>query len=153
MTLEKTIYPLENKIIIEFTHFKTFANNDNYELIILTLMNVIKTVLYNYESFEIHVNMFSFNTSSLVKYRDFIQLFSNYSRYFNENLSHIYVYYTPSIMDSIFKIISTHTQTSYSNTNVVLYTKKESENSFNSLFSSSPSPSSSSSSSSSPLKI
>jgi len=131
--LEQTIYPIKdtNKLFFDYTFFKLFASKENYNFVVSHILETIKNLLKEYETFELHVNLFSFNTTSLAKHHDFLRIFSGYSNMFGDKLTDFYVYYTPSIMDSILKIITTHISTNVPK--VILYTKKESENSLKSF--------------------
>jgi hypothetical protein len=137
--LQNTIYEIKqtNKIFLDYTTFRHFACKENYIEIVSHIVNTIQNVLTRHETFEIHVNLHSFNTTSLVKHREFLHIFAEYSNMFDNKLTDFYVYYTPSIMDSIFKIVSNHIfrrDTSLT-PQVILYPKKNSENALNALLS------------------
>jgi len=111
--LNKMIYPIgnTNKIFFDYSCFKQFAIKENYCEIILHSLNTIKNTLVNHSSFEMHINLFSFNTSSFAKYKDFICIFTD--SVFTANTDGIYekincfvIYFTPSIMDVILSVFS-----------------------------------------------
>lgn len=132
-SLRETVFIIEktNKLYFDYMSFKKFACKENYQLVISRILERIDEILKTFETFEIHVNLFSFCTTSLAKYGDFLCIFADYSNVFSDKLTDLYIYYTPSIMDSIFKIITKHIfNQKKQNTNiprVVMYSKSESE--------------------------
>jgi hypothetical protein len=141
-SLGETVFIIENtnKLYFDYMSFKKFAGKNNYQLIISRILERIDEILKTFKTFEIHVNLFSFCTTSLAKYGDFLCIFADYSNVFGDKLTDLYIYYTPSIMDSIFKILTKHIfNQKNQNTNiprVVMYSKSESDNYLSCTFSS-----------------
>jgi hypothetical protein len=128
--MDKSIYVIKNtnKLYFDYPSFKTFASKENYPIIVNHFIQTIQKILTIFPTFEIHINLFSFNTSSLAKHQEFLRIFAGYSNLFGNKLTDFYIYHTPSIMDSIFKIISTHIfyHKDSSPPNFILYKKNES---------------------------
>jgi hypothetical protein len=128
--------PFSNKIVFDYTAFKRYATPIHYTPIVNYMLETIRCVLMHHSTFEIHVNLFSFNTSSLVKYKDFIRIFSEHSTHFNDKLTHFYVYHTPSVMDSLLKTISSclfRRDNASNHPEIIMYSKKDSEHSLHNL--------------------
>jgi hypothetical protein len=137
--LKESVYIIENtpKLYFDYMSFKKFAAKENYQVIISRIVERVERLLSQHNTFEIHVNLFSFSTASLAKYADFLRIFVDYSSVFGDKLTDLYIYYTPSIMDSVFKIVSRHISNKNKNTaipNVVMYTKNDSADYLRMLF-------------------
>jgi hypothetical protein len=133
--LNNTIYPIQgsNKLFFDYPKFKQFASNENYMLVVNHILETIEGILKIHQTFEIHVNLFSFSASCLAKHKEFLRIFAGYSTMFDNKLTDFCVYYTPSIMDLIYKIISTHLfhRDGANAPKMLFYSKKESENVLN----------------------
>jgi hypothetical protein len=115
-------------IYFDYLSFKQFASKQNYQQVVKHIIETIQQVLTIYPTFEIHVNLFSFNTSSLAKHQEFLRIFANYSNMFGNKLTHFYVYYTPSIMDTIIQLFSRHIFHANTHTpEFIMYPKHDSE--------------------------
>ena len=104
------IIPNTNRVWVDYTIFKLYANPDNYKNIITYLLSLILTVINTMGSFEIHINLNSFTISAAERYRTSIQLFCEecvkLETRFANSLSYMYIYNTPSMMDSISAFFS-----------------------------------------------
>lgn len=128
--IRNTIYiiPNTNRILIDYTVFKLYAQPEVYESIVNYLIHVYDTVLSIYTSFEVHVILDGFTISAAERYKDVIQLIcrkcnttTNYSLY----ISQMYVYYTPSMMDSITTLLKPFVDDSLTN-KITMYSKTDS---------------------------
>lgn len=107
---DEIVFPIKNtnRVFFDYPTFNQYVSKTViYPDVVSHIIKTIQNVLKDNETFEIHVNLYSFNTSSLAKHTDFLRIFASYSNLFGKKLTHFYVYYTPSIMDLILKIIST----------------------------------------------
>jgi hypothetical protein len=103
------VLPNTNKIFFDYTRFKLYANPDNYKQIVGFISEKIRACVYHYGTYEVHANLDTFSVSACHRYKEVIQLFCNYcisanSDYSNE-LTHMYIYYTPSMFHQISAIL------------------------------------------------
>lgn len=127
----KTIFiiPNTNSIWVDYTIFKLYANPQNYHDIIKYLIYNITHIIGIYTTFSIHINLNTFTISSAERYRESINLFCSECmklevRFIN-CLSGMYIYNTPSLMDSISMFFAPLMPTEVKN-KVIMYGKKES---------------------------
>lgn len=107
--IQKTVYniPNTNKIILDYTIFKLFANETNYEIFLRHITNIYTYCIENYNSYEVHVNLKSLTPSGAERHKKCIELFNimtadcNISGY----LTNWYIYNPPSMIDFIKNIL------------------------------------------------
>ena len=129
--LDEIIYIIKgNQIFIDYTIFKKYATSDKFNDIVNHTIQIIQRTLLIYPTFELHVNLCKFNISSLSKYKDIIQIFINNTlQCFSNSFTHLFIYHTPSIMTTIFNIISKYIHNNaYKHIKIKLYNKDDSEN-------------------------
>jgi len=143
--LGKTAYILQNNnkniIYIEYPLFKLFANPENYTAIVEHLINLILIFIANKATYEIHINLKGFTISAAERYKQVIQLFcnqccslSNTSNIsFVEDLTILKIYHTPSVMESISRMLSSLTDPTVKN-KLVFCSKAESDGLMQQLF-------------------
>lgn len=98
--------PNTNIIYFDYLFFKTYATPQNYEQVVLCILEMVDGCIIKYGSFEFHINLKSFTITAAERYRRVIELFcgkclsreNNYSDY----LECIVIYNTPNIMDNIY---------------------------------------------------
>lgn len=109
--LENTIFIIQNtnSIYINYQVVKTFAEETNYCLIIDHLINIIQYCINIYGSFEVHVNLNTFTISAAQRYQKFIYMYSqrcmSNDTEFSKKLNKTSLYYVPSVMDNINKLL------------------------------------------------
>ena len=109
--IQRTIYyiPNTNKIVYNYPVFKLYANPDNYENIIKTVLDIYDIILASYPTIETHIILDSFTISAAERYKSVIKLFCNKcmtsQTKYSERLSAMYIYYTPSMMESISTLL------------------------------------------------
>jgi hypothetical protein len=143
--LGKTAYILQNNskniIYIEYPLFKLFANPENYTAIVEHLINLILIFIANKATYEIHINLKGFTISAAERYKQVIQLFcnqccslSNTSNIsFVEDLTILKIYHTPSVMESISRMLSSLTDPTVKK-KLVFCSKAESDGLMQQLF-------------------
>lgn len=99
-----------NNIYIDYTAFKLYANPENYEKIIIHILQIFDILVNENIYFEIHLNLKSFTVSSAERHKTFIELFSkeclkSHTKY-SSKISKIIVTNTPSVIDFISKIFN-----------------------------------------------
>jgi hypothetical protein len=107
--LQKTIYIFEsNKIFIDYTIFKTFANPNNYNDLSIFLAKIINDCIYKHKSFEIHINLNTLTISAVTRYSDIINLFAHHGQEnkYDKYLTKLELYYCPSFITATTNILS-----------------------------------------------
>ena len=101
--------PNSNKIFFNYQVFKTFAQPENYEIIVNYIINLLINILHNYPNFEVHVSIQSFTVSAAHRYKPCILLFlqkcNDNILEFSDKLSVLNIYYSPSSLESIKSIL------------------------------------------------
>ena len=129
--IAQTVYiiPNTNKIFVDYTIFKLYANPENYEHIFNHVFELYNYCIEYYGNFEIHINFNSFSISAAERYRGAIQMFSQQCISKNQNfylrIEKMKIYNTPFMMDSISKLIKPFVDIRIYD-KVVMYSKEES---------------------------
>jgi hypothetical protein len=104
------IIPNSNKIFMDYTVFKLYANPSNYNDIINYLYKLIQYCIDQYGSYEVHVNLDTFSVSSCHRYKDILKMYCdvclNNSTEFNVKLIKVYLYNIPNVFESISQILN-----------------------------------------------
>ena len=104
----KTFYSINNtnKLYFDYPFFKTFANPSIFNSMSNFIYKVIEKTINKYEKYELHINWNTYSVSGHERYKElyniFLKKYEDDNKNFNDNLIHLHVYYTPSII----KIIS-----------------------------------------------
>lgn len=99
------LVPNTNSIYFDYPLFKTFACAEVYEAYTSHSYKVLFDCVSQNSSFEMHVNMNSFTISAFERLRKFIERFFSESPLISDKLTHVYIYYTPSVIEQINKVI------------------------------------------------
>ena len=105
--LKNTVFVIANtnKIFMDYTIFKLYANPNNYNSIISHIYNSIKICIDQFGSYEIHTNLDSFTITSCERYKDIIKMYCdmclNNSTEFNIKLVKLYLYNMPNLFETI----------------------------------------------------
>lgn len=98
-----------NKIYIDYSMFKLYANPDNFDIIISHILNTCKYLITYHKNFEVFINLDKFTVSAAERYKGFIQ--SYVTQCLNENtdfsvlMTKMYILNSPSVIELIVKII------------------------------------------------
>jgi 5'(3')-deoxyribonucleotidase len=131
--ISRTVFliPNTNSIYIDYIIFKSFANTDNYGEIIERLIGLIKTVIYEFGHFEIHLGLKSFSATAMERYSKVFELY--YAKcckhglyYKDEIISKINIYHTPSVITMLSKIIVKYTEPSIKK-KIIYHSNEESD--------------------------
>lgn len=107
--ISQTIYtiPNTNKIFLDYTIFKLFANTDNFNQIIDYIFMAIKNCVESFSTFEIFINLDTFTVSALERYKivikDFIDKCVSSNTRYSENIINLYICNVPKTFDAIIK--------------------------------------------------
>jgi hypothetical protein len=104
--MDTIVFSVSNKIFFDFVQFNKLAGRENYASILEHILGVIRSVLQVHDNFQMHVSLFSFSVVHLKKHKQFIEMFSAHNQMFNDSFVEMHVYYTPSVLDLIIKIVS-----------------------------------------------
>lgn len=105
------IIPNTNKVYINYPALKLFANISNYESFVNYTQSLFLKCMKQYGNYECHVNLESLTVTAVERHKKLIEIFARdpsetqgieYTQY----LTVAYIYNTPSVIDSITKIIS-----------------------------------------------
>jgi hypothetical protein len=108
---EHSIYilPNTNKIYFDYPFFKTFATPAIFESLVTYMYGLINQTMQVYKQYEIHVNWQSYSVSAHDRYKDLYRIFlaryENSGFNFHDNLSRLCVYFTPTVIHLISKIM------------------------------------------------
>ena len=102
------IIPNTNKVLLDYTIFKTYAHESIYEMVIQYILNLFSNCIDKYGSFDAHINLKSFTISAAQRYGDIIKLFcskclQSNTRYAS-HINNLVIYNTPSMIDTISKM-------------------------------------------------
>jgi hypothetical protein len=110
--IKQTVYVIENtnRVYMDYTFFKMYANPAIYDIFVSYIMLLINSRIEKYGSFETHINLNTFTISACHRYKEVIEAFLNqclkHQTAISMKLTKLYIYYTPSVFDSIQKILS-----------------------------------------------
>ena len=126
-----TIYilPNTNKIYFDYTCFKSYATPEIFKPLIEYIYNLIKLTIEKYKSYELHINWNTYSISAHERYKELYNLFLNNENTcfnFQDNLSNLYVYYTPNVIQIISNLMTPIIHPVILS-KVTLYNKSESE--------------------------
>lgn len=127
------LIPNTNCIFFDYPLFKTFACTDIYDEYTTHSYNVIYDCISRFSTFEMHVNLNSFTISAFERLRKLMERFFGESPLFSDKLKRVYVYYTPSVIEQINIMIRICVGHIFDK--IVYFTKVESEQKLNALFS------------------
>jgi hypothetical protein len=131
------VIPNTNKLFVDYTVFKTFANADNYDIIVNHIFTLVNDIAIKYNIYSVHVNLSTFSISACHRYKDIIQLYINKCIIMNTGIinkvSKLHIYNTPSSIESIRTFIIPLTSHIIRN-KFVTYSKEESIEMLKQLF-------------------
>ena len=138
--IRRTIFniPNTNRIVFDYNAYKLYAHPDNFDTIIEGVISVYDDLLTRYKTFEVHMLLNSFSISAAERYKSAINSFVN--RCMNSNteysnlITNVFIYHTPSMMDSISTLLKPFIDQSINN-KIIYYTKAESDERLKNLFS------------------
>jgi hypothetical protein len=104
------IIPNTNKVFVDYTVLKEYAHPSIYMDAIHYFLGLILNTIRIYNTFDLHINLNSFTISAAERYKNSIILFCNecvkHETQFANQLDKMYIYYTPSVIESIMSFFS-----------------------------------------------
>lgn len=104
------VIPNTNKVFIDYTILKLFANNDNYFTFVNYTNALFLQCIQAHGSYECHINLDSLTVTAVERHKKLVELFAmdpserdgiEYTNYLHQ----AYLYNTPSLIDNITKLI------------------------------------------------
>jgi hypothetical protein len=112
MLLANTVYIIgdSNHIFFDYTIFKLYANESNYQTIVDYILFLFDTVIRKHGSYITHVNLDTFTVSAAERYKNVIQVFNttcikNTEFQYTNCLQTWYIYNPPTVIDMVRKIL------------------------------------------------
>lgn len=122
--------PNTNKLFLDYTVFKLFANPFNYLELVTLLIDLVNRLIIEHGQFEAHLNLDSFSASAVERYIPLVKLFcseclkdQSYTRI--DKMIKLHIYNTPSLVNNVAKPLISVCDPAIKN-KIVYYTKKES---------------------------
>lgn len=102
--------PNTNKVAIDYTVFKLFANPNNYELLTQFILRRFYISIQAYGGFECHLNLDGFSVSAAQRYKTMIEIFckgalSSDTQY-SDKINKFIIYNPTSMIQSIAQLFS-----------------------------------------------
>jgi len=124
------ILPNTNRVYLDYTVFKLYANPDNYHTIVTYVIQLFQKCIDTYGSFECHFNLNSFTITAAERYKSAIEMFckeclKSETRY-GRMLSKMYIYYSPGVIER-FTSLFAHLIDPFVRDRFIIYSKEESE--------------------------
>jgi len=105
--ISQTIYAIQNKIFIDYTIFKLFANKNNFSEFVDKVFIILEQSFKSFENFELYINLESFTVTALERYKEVIKEFIDkcylYNTKYSDNIINLYICNVPKTFDSIIK--------------------------------------------------
>lgn len=128
--LEQSFLVQDNKIIVKYSIIKNFANEQTFDSIIIHLINKVRTVISNYDSFEMHINLDNYSITSHERIKNiYPRLFKaceNDNILFSEKLICLNVYNCPIILRTLNSFFAPFINPT-ANNKITLYNKIDSK--------------------------
>lgn len=137
--INRTIFivPNKNKLVFDYTIFKLFANNDNYDIILQRVIDNYDTLIAQYSNLEVHIILEGFTISAAERYKYIIQQLCNKfyksQTSYSQFISSMYLYYTPSMIENISALLKPFINTSVVH-DITMYLKADSPAHLKKLF-------------------
>jgi hypothetical protein len=112
LQLTSYIIPNTPHIYFDYTVFKLYANESNYNEIARFVLNQFDTCIQNYGEYIVHVNLDSFTVSAAERYKRLVEIVNslciqNVNVNYTQRLRAWYIYNPPNVLDMIHKILKT----------------------------------------------
>jgi hypothetical protein len=141
MNLEELLFhtsfqiPNTKIVYIDYTIFKLYANEENYQIIIDRMIHLITNCISTYGSYILHINLDSFTISAFERYTKMIHLLIASIEHLElfSYMEQTYIYYSPSTVLQMIQIIVSLIRVNIKE-KITLYKKEESKALLDQLF-------------------
>lgn len=97
----------DNSIILDNHYFKFFATKETYNIILTHIFNNLDTIITNYDTFVVHINMKGLTVSDIDKHLNFIQTVSSlFKEKYPNKLTKCFIHNAPFVFSKLLKILS-----------------------------------------------
>ena len=134
--LNKTVYNITgtNRIVIDYTVFKLYANENIYTTLIDHLLSVYDFCIEKYGFYDVHINLATFSTTAAQRYSKMVEMFNsrftdNSDSIYILRMNHLYIYNPPSVLEMIYSVLK-HLLNPQVKTKSIIIPKSESEHKF-----------------------
>jgi hypothetical protein len=95
-------------IFFDYEIFKLYANEENFNTISLYLLQILNQSIEKFGEINFHINLNTFTISAAERYKNFLVNINIHCTNTNYNpyIKKLYIYNTPSIIDTIYKILN-----------------------------------------------
>jgi hypothetical protein len=128
--LEQSFLVQDNKILVKYAIIKNYANEQTFDSIIIHLINKVRTVISNFGSFEMHINLDNYSITSHERIKNiYPKLFKaceNDNILFSEKLICLNVYNCPIILRTLNSFFAPFINPT-ANNKITLYNKIDSK--------------------------
>jgi hypothetical protein len=130
--IDNTVYIISNtnKVYLDYTIFKLYATPNLFDIIIQKVISLFEKCIEKYGNFEVHINLNSFTISAYERYNQIISKFCldclNNNAKFTINVTNLFIYNTPNMIDILKNLIKPFIDNSIAN-KIIFFNKKESE--------------------------
>jgi hypothetical protein len=124
---QHTLYikPSKSAILFEYSIFKTFICLENFHFFLEYIDNVTTPWINQCEIYDLHLNMQGLTISGFERFRSVFDALFQHLPPVSHKMHHIYIYYTPSVVDTIMRVM--HPFIGHFANKIVFYSKSESE--------------------------
>jgi len=125
------IIPNTNIIYYNYLLFKTYANDDNTQPLMVHITNLVNILIERYSNFEFHVNLKSFSVSACQRYYPYIHSIFDTQKSFIQNISKFVIYHTPNVIQQMTRMLHPCIR---DYTSIIEYVYEDSDNRIQTLF-------------------
>ena len=95
------VIPNTNKFYFNYLIFKTYGHPDNCRQVYDHFHHLVKQIVDNYGTFEMHINLSTFTVSACARYQKMIMSSFDENTYLTEKITRMNVYHTPNVIEQI----------------------------------------------------
>jgi hypothetical protein len=129
-------YPNTHIIYVQYTIFKTYANDNNIVTITNYLFSIIRSHVNKYGGYEMHINLDTYTITAHERYRNMYSVFFDMCNkdelIFSDKLIKMYVYNCPSVINTLHSFFSSFIDKNAIH-KITMYDKKNSTDHHNKL--------------------
>jgi hypothetical protein len=118
------ILPNTNIIYFDYTIFKLFGNNSNFDTIVDYCLQITKECIEKNGDYEVRINLSTISISALERYKNIIELFSLKAIHL-DLLKKIVIYNSPSFINSALQFLNRNNFLNQGVLQKTVYHKKE----------------------------
>ena len=130
---QKTLFVLKSgDIYFDYTIFKTYIHPEIFDLFLEYVNNISFNYIDTIPEYTLHLNFQTLTISAFERYWPLVKQIMNKFPVDGNKMQKTYIYYTPSVVDQIIKVM--HPFISHFRDKIVFYSKTESPEKIMTLF-------------------